>query len=76
MPNKNKIRELEENIEQSSKKLSGVFDLFSMAIDEMKESFSGILASSNSSSNYFIGPEIEKFEKKWHKNFESEDLNL
>ena len=76
MWNKNKIRELEENIEHSSKKLSSVFDLFSVAIDEMKASFSDILGSSNSSSSYFIGPELEKFEKNWHKNFESEDLNL
>ena len=34
------------------------------------------LLSSNSSSSYFIGPELEKFEKNWHKNFEPEDLNL
>jgi hypothetical protein len=76
MPNTNKIRELEENIEQSSQKLSGVFDLFSSAIDEMKTSFSGIFGTSSSLSNYFISPELEKFEKSWNKNFEPEDLNL
>ena len=75
MANKNKILEFEENIEKSAENLSGAFDLFGLAMDEMKRSFSSIFWVKAKQNEYFITPEMEKFEKTWLKNYEDETVS-
>jgi len=73
MENKNKILELEENIEQSAQSLSGVFNLFELALSEMKRSFSSLFWVAGKQNEYFINLEMEKFERSWVRDYE-EDL--
>jgi hypothetical protein len=48
--------------------------LFSLAMDEMKRSFSSIFWVKAKQNEYFITPEMEKFEKTWLKNYEDETV--
>ena len=61
------LHEIEKSIEKSSKKLSWVLDILTLALEEMNKSFSSILNSVNwYNKNYLITKELEKFEKKWN----------
>ncbi len=64
----NKIRELEESVEKSAKKLSWVFDIFNLAVEEMQKSFSWIFWVESKKKDNFITLELEQFEKEWMKN--------
>jgi len=68
MKKNNKIYEFEESIEKSSEKLTWVFDILSLAMDEMKNSISKIFVWDNK-KEFFITLEIEKFEKEFLKNY-------
>jgi len=71
MTNKNKVLEFEESIEKSAKNLSWTFDLFSLALEEMKKSFSNVFWITSKQNEYFISSDVEKFEKNWLKNYKS-----
>ncbi len=73
MENKNKIAELEKKIETSSE-LSSIMDVFSLALNEMKQSFWKILSTRNDKNSYFITPDLEKFEKKWLEYLNSDNI--
>lgn len=68
MAKKNKISEFEESIEKSSKKLTWVFDILSLAIDDMKSSISKIFMWGKK-KDFFITLEMEKFEKEVLKDY-------